>query len=262
VGPLEVAGVKRLVLVTEFGDEGRPQGAYPLDIGDHVDWLMPFVSFEESAHDRLRSLKRFVRGWEAWDIDAAEIGRLSVTPHWDAGQECWRPVVRVADGKPLTLSRTVARVTDANHLVELVFAHAEDLPTAKTDLRADGVRLEPVAVIEEHEAAHPAEPPGLDKKPSQGKGPANARNRGEGAEAENPQQEPAPYRITTVRWDLLAFRQRAAQLALTISFGKHPLGLRWHELTLKSGANTPPARLRANSSATGQSAAGSSASAR
>jgi hypothetical protein len=114
------------------------------------------------------------------------------------------------------------------------------LPTARIDLRADGVRLEPAAVIEEREAARPAEPPGLDKKPAQEKGPANARSRGEPAGTKNAPQEPAPCKITTVRWDLPAFRQRTAQLALTIAFDKHPLGLRWHGLTLKSGTNTPP----------------------
>lgn len=239
-GPLRLTGTKRLVLVTDFGDENRPPGADPFDIGDHVDWLMPFVSFEDSAQDRWRSLKRFVPGWEAWDIDVAEVGRLSVVPHWDADQECWRPVVRVTEEKPLVLSRTVARVTDANHLVELVLAHAEDLPTAKIDLRVDGVRLEPVAVITEREADPPAEPPSRNNKPES----ANARSRGEPAGAKNPQPEPVPSRLITVRWDLLASRQRAAQLALTIAFDKHPSGLRWHGLTLKSGTNTPPVHVQ------------------
>ncbi len=43
VGPLDVAGVKRLILVTEAAHEDRPPGTDPLDIGDHVDWLLPIV---------------------------------------------------------------------------------------------------------------------------------------------------------------------------------------------------------------------------
>ena len=78
VGPLRVGAAKRLVLVTEFGDEGRPAGGYPLDIGDQVDWLMPFVNVEESAADRLESLKRFLPGWETWNIDAADVARLGM----------------------------------------------------------------------------------------------------------------------------------------------------------------------------------------
>ena len=113
----------------------------------------------------------------------------------------------MADGKPLVLTRTVACVTDANHLVELVLAHAENLPAAKVDLLADGVRLEPATIIEEREGPSPADPLGLDQRPARERRPADALRRRQSAESDRAQQESARSKITTVRWDLAAFRQ-------------------------------------------------------
>ncbi len=53
VGPLNVAGAKRLVLVTDFAHEGRPAGADPLDVRDFVDWLMPLVTVDRASLPRL-----------------------------------------------------------------------------------------------------------------------------------------------------------------------------------------------------------------
>ncbi len=216
VGPLRVDGAKRLVLVTEFGDEGRPPGAYPLDMGDHVDWLMPFVTFEENANDRRESLKRFLPGCEAWDVDAADVGRLSVGLSWDTLRERWLPLIRTLDGKPLKLTRTVSGVSGANQFVELVFANAEQLPLPKVELRADGIQLEP----------------------AQEKRAANSSGRDQSLAESDPKQNPTSYEIRTVRWDLPTFREQTVQLALTISFDKNPLGLRWHGLTVKSATGT------------------------
>ncbi|MGA2030666.1 MAG: NPCBM/NEW2 domain-containing protein, partial [Thermoguttaceae bacterium] len=68
VGPLSVAGCQRLVLMTEWAGEGHPQDAYPLDIGGHVDWLMPFVAIEADDASYCQSLRRFVPGWTKWGL--------------------------------------------------------------------------------------------------------------------------------------------------------------------------------------------------
>ncbi len=52
-GPLNIAGAKRLVLVTDFAHEGRPAGADPLDVRDFVDWLMPLVTVDRASLPRL-----------------------------------------------------------------------------------------------------------------------------------------------------------------------------------------------------------------
>ena len=220
VGPLRVDAAKRLVLVTEFGDEGRPPGAYPLDVGDHVDWLMPFVTSDETADDRLASLKRFVPGWETWDLDPADVGRVTVVPSWDALGERWLPIVRMSEGKPLGLTRTVPRVSAAAQLVELVFAYPEQLPMPKVELRVDGNLLPPIT---EHRTT----------AGKVGTGPRTGPS--------DPKPPPSPLEIRTVLWDLRAHAGRSVQLALTISFDKNPLGVRWQGLAVKAAAGTVPA---------------------
>jgi hypothetical protein len=239
VGPLRVAAAKRLVLVTDFGDEGRPPGADPLDIGDHVDWLMPFVTFEESAEERLESLKRFLPGCETWDIDSSDVGRMSVLPSWDASHERWLPIIRQTEGSPLRLTRTVSDVSDANQRVEFVFAHVEQSPPPTVELRVDGMRLEPVA--EKRGAGNTVQPGQLKMERAPRNGVANTQSgRNQKPGKNDPQQTPVPYEISTVRWDLPQLGERTVQLALSISFDKNPLGVRWHGLALKSVAKTLP----------------------
>ena len=100
--------------------------------------------------DRLESLRRFLPGWEGWDIDPADVGRVSVALSAD-GPRRGSPVIRSTDGKPLKLTRTGLGVSGTNQFVELVFAHAEQLPPPNVELRVDGNRLEPVT--EQHNAS-------------------------------------------------------------------------------------------------------------
>lgn len=44
VGPLDIAGIQRLVLVVEYGHEGRPADADPFDVRDEVVWLAPRIT--------------------------------------------------------------------------------------------------------------------------------------------------------------------------------------------------------------------------
>jgi len=238
VGPLEVAGVKRLVLVTEFGDEGRPQGAYPLDIGDHVDWLMPFVTLDENAGKRLQSLRRFVPGWQNWNLDPGEAARVRVAPYWDDARERWLPVVRLADGKQLSLNRTLSSVSYANDIVEVLLAYGEESPPA-IELRVDGTPLEPV--VHEDGAAGRVEPGPREEESGKGKwadgDPPKDNNAGDTAAKDKPTR----YTERTVRWDLQSYRGRAVRLGLNVSFDRHPKGLVWHECIVKSAiANLPP----------------------
>ena len=130
VGPLRLTHFQKLVLVTQWAGEDRPRDAYPLDIGGHVDWLMPFVAVEADDAGYCQSLRRFVPGWTAWDIDPAEARRVRVGPYWDAARECWLPVIDSASPRPLTVRRTLSPVSPANDLVEVVFAHFENAARA------------------------------------------------------------------------------------------------------------------------------------
>ena len=42
-GPIDVKGMKRVLLATELAHDDRPPGADPLDIRDDVVWLAPMV---------------------------------------------------------------------------------------------------------------------------------------------------------------------------------------------------------------------------
>lgn len=57
VGPLDVSKAKRLVLVADFAPQKRLDGAYPFDIGDHVNWLLPMLTLEENDVKRAASLR-------------------------------------------------------------------------------------------------------------------------------------------------------------------------------------------------------------
>ena len=135
---------RKLVLATEWAGDDRPhvvpglpgqsrQGgdvAFPLDIGGHVDWLMPFVNVEIDDASYCRSLRRFLPGWAAWDVDPADARRMRVEPYWDAAAERWLPVVNSADGRPLTIRRTLSPVSAANDGLELTFAQFKNTAAA------------------------------------------------------------------------------------------------------------------------------------
>jgi hypothetical protein len=97
VGPLPVAGVKRLVLATDFGHEGRPAGADPFDIRDHVDWLLPEVSADlGKVPVDLPAVVPALRGWEVSD---AMRERIKFRPFWHESRRQWRwPIVNVRPG--------------------------------------------------------------------------------------------------------------------------------------------------------------------
>ncbi|MCG8586796.1 MAG: NPCBM/NEW2 domain-containing protein, partial [Pirellulales bacterium] len=44
-GPFSIKGAKSILLVSDMAHQGRPSGADPLDIRDHVDWLLPRIKF-------------------------------------------------------------------------------------------------------------------------------------------------------------------------------------------------------------------------
>ncbi len=114
VGPLNIQGAQRLVLVTEFGHKGRPAGSDPLDIRDHVDWLMPWVSVDLSAIEKPAfDFARWFAPLSGWAADDATRQRMSGRTWWNAREGRWlialTPDVakNIADAEPITLTRRV-----------------------------------------------------------------------------------------------------------------------------------------------------------
>jgi hypothetical protein len=241
VGPLPVADCRRLVLVTEWAGEGRPRGAYPLDVGGHVDWLMPFVIIEADDASYCESLRRFVPGWAAWDLAPADARRVRVGPYWDAARECWLPAIYATDPQPLTIQRRLSPVSPANDLVELICAHSKDAPLPVIELRVDGGLVVPTTA-EHGDNGNERRP--VPEQPPKGKHVApDGRVRqkaGSGSLAETVPQ----YRVRAMRWDLQRSHGRTVQLTLSISLDKQPKGVIWHELVTKPAIRNPPPQGR------------------
>jgi hypothetical protein len=84
IGPLDVAGAARLALVTDFGDEGRPTAADPLDIRDHVDWLTPMVTVSpDQLPQPTDDVGRWIGALAGWQVTPEVKARLSIRPAWD-----------------------------------------------------------------------------------------------------------------------------------------------------------------------------------
>jgi hypothetical protein len=252
VGPLPVAGVKRLVLVAEWVNEGRPAGTYPLDIGSNVNWLMPFVIVEEDLASRRESLRRFVPGWKTWDLDPADVARVTIRPHWDQTQECWLPAICVVGPKPLVISSKLpagplsghhaergrervgvrASGAAAGDLVELVLAYPKDAPVPGIELCADGVRLEPATQV--HDEPSGMEPGPSPKRPAKAAGVSGAKAAAQPAGTAVSLPTPRAYRVQIMRWNLHASHGRAVHLTLSISPDRQSTGLVWRHFAVKS----------------------------
>jgi hypothetical protein len=230
VGPLSIAGCRSLVLATAWAGDGRPPDAYPLDIGGHVDWLMPLVTVEADAAAYGEALRRFVPGWEAWDLAPADSRRVRAGPYWDTPRNRWLPLIQSASNQPLTIHRKSFPVSSANGLLELSFAYFKDAPVPTVELRVDNVRVMP----DKWQAGDNQGNPG-------GRSEALARRRGvsvqgrdsrtghKGALMEITQQ----YRMRFMHWNLQQYNGRTVQLTLSVTLDNQLKGLVWHELAAK-----------------------------
>lgn len=142
VGPLNVAGAKRLVLVTEFGHDGRPAGADPLDIRDHLNWLLPFVRIDAKSLPRPNAnLVRWLPALDGWNIVDPIRERATVRPVWDPQRRVWTYAFvepTGENGSPVEFSRT-QRITYQNARVVVGATHDGDGSQGfRLEIRADG----------------------------------------------------------------------------------------------------------------------------
>jgi hypothetical protein len=120
-------------------------------------------------------------------------------------------------------------VSPANDLLQLKFAHSNDVPAPSIELRVDGARVAPATGRRAGKDAdlEPLPKQAAIRKPAIPKG---ARPAGRsGILAEDAQH----YRARTLRWDLQKYRGQTVQLMLSISINTQTKGLVWHELAMK-----------------------------
>ena len=216
VGPLSVADAKRLVLVTEFAHQDRPPGADPLDIRDHVDWLLPMITLDGAPPGREALLRRFLPGWQTWTLGDDDARRVSVSASWDEALQRWEPAVQILGSQPIALRRTISRVSYANDLVEVNLAPAGRMLAHRIELRVDDALVEPVT-----------------KDPLADWGGGNIR-------PARSNQEPLDAGLL-VRWDLQEYHGQAVELSLTIGPTQKSPGFAWRGCRLNSAIrNLPP----------------------
>ncbi len=81
---------KRLVLVTDYGHDGRPSGADPLDIRDEVNWLDPLVQIDRAAlPPSSRGLADSVPQLAGWQISDEHRQRIRLVPFWHPQEFRW-----------------------------------------------------------------------------------------------------------------------------------------------------------------------------
>jgi hypothetical protein len=133
-GPIDVAGVQRLVLVVEAAHEDRPAGADPLDIRDDVVWLCPLVQVEIARTERLPAV---LAGLASWQLAGSGLDSASITSDWNASTLGWDPVLRLTKDRGITLSRTL-RISSANDILELRTACPDDVEEHQFVVQVDG----------------------------------------------------------------------------------------------------------------------------
>ena len=146
VGPLNVTGAKRLVLVTDFGHEGRPAGADPLDIRDHLNWLLPLVRIDGRRVPRpSENIVRWLPVLDGWSITDSLRDRVSIRPVWDTHRKAWTyafvDAPEIPGGAAVEITRTL-RVGYQNARV-VVAAVPDGLGPRgyRIEMRADGKQI-------------------------------------------------------------------------------------------------------------------------
>lgn len=124
-------------------EQGRPPGADPFDIGDHVDWLMPMLTVDRREIDRGELLRRFVPGWQNWTLEGQLDERVAFSAEWDEFYGRWFPVIHLSGSDGLTFTRTVPELSHANDLLELNVSPAGTAADCRIELRVDGKLVGP-----------------------------------------------------------------------------------------------------------------------
>lgn len=86
VDNLSVEGLKRLILVTDYGHDGRPEGADPMDIRDEVDWIEPMIKLASIPQHEMKiaPVQALVQldSWEVPDGLLANPIPAAAVDHW------------------------------------------------------------------------------------------------------------------------------------------------------------------------------------
>jgi hypothetical protein len=137
---IEIEGMKRLVLVTEYAHEERPVGADPLDIRDAVAWLSPLIKLDASVADPRVRVRTMLAGAGEWQQSGEAWSKARLSSQWNLLASTWYPAIAVSRGDVLSLTRTM-RVTRENDVVELLTVCPADLEEHDLQLTVNGTAV-------------------------------------------------------------------------------------------------------------------------
>jgi hypothetical protein len=139
-GLLDVAGLVRVILVTEFAHDERPAGADPFDIRDQVCWLDPLVRLDLSGSGQAERVLALLGGVEDWHLAGDGWRDLQLASRWNAAIASWEPVLALPRQADLRLTRQF-RVSRTADIVELLTACPLNLEEHDFELKANGQPL-------------------------------------------------------------------------------------------------------------------------
>jgi hypothetical protein len=88
---LDVSSARQLVLAADMAHANRPHGADPMDVRDHVNWLIPWVTVDKpDTGPPVQPLSRWFPELAEWSIDAQDLDRFTVRPWWNQEQARWQ----------------------------------------------------------------------------------------------------------------------------------------------------------------------------
>lgn len=122
IDALPIDDLSHLTLVTDFGHEGRPAGADPLDIRDEATWLAPMVQVADVVLEASQRWRGLVPGWQGWTLPEEMPRELLLTTRFATFDGRWESVVDIGEESPLVLKRRVQVGAFASDILELQIA--------------------------------------------------------------------------------------------------------------------------------------------
>jgi hypothetical protein len=128
-GPLDLPATpgeeRRLLLRVDEAHQQRPQGADPLDIRDHFDWLEPLVDLDPDGlrAELARRAAGLVPAWQDWTAETPELKQSLLVNGWDENAEprarAFRSLVNT-QGVALRLTRKLQITPEKDRLLVAV----------------------------------------------------------------------------------------------------------------------------------------------
>ncbi|MCU0877941.1 MAG: NPCBM/NEW2 domain-containing protein [Pirellulaceae bacterium] len=222
-GPLPVAGVRRLVLVTDPAHDDRPAGADPLDIRDDVVWLAPRVILASEGGPAANSheLADALDGLAEWELVGDDWRRARSAVRWNRAESAWQPLLVLPGPAEYRLRRplSISRATDVLELQTICPAQLED---HTFELRVAGQPLGWFASSDRVQLRNWVERY-AGQRPRIGQGESLLNDR------------------LSYWWDLSPWRGQEVTLELTIRSPQPQNAIVWHSFSARSAiANLPP----------------------